>query len=51
MTDPVIESMLREIRDKLTQAWHQTHCTNCPLAELAALAGAIYVYYQEQSQK
>ena len=42
-----IEQSLKEIADKLTTAWKGNRCLVCPLGELAALASAALVFYQE----
>ena len=45
-----IERSLKEIEAKLRAAWTLNQCLTCPLAELAALAAATLVFYQEQQK-
>lgn len=45
--DPV-ETLLHEIADRLQALWHETRDETSPLGELAALARATLVYYQER---
>ena len=45
-----IEKSLQEIESKLRTAWTLNQCLTCPLAELAALAAATLVFYQERQR-
>ena len=45
-----IERRLRELEDRLTEAWRAGGCMTCPLGELSALASAVRVFYVENSQ-
>ena len=49
MNDP-IEHALTEIESKLRAAWTLNQCLTCPLGELAALAAATLVFYQERQR-
>ena len=48
MAHDQIEKSLREIAEKLSEAWRGNRCQTCPLGELAALAMATWVFYREQ---
>jgi hypothetical protein len=43
-----IEEALAEIASTLKTAWTNNQCLTCPLGELAALAAATLVFYQER---
>lgn len=45
-----IERSLTEIESKLRDAWTLNQCLTCPLGELAALAAATLIFYQEQQK-
>lgn len=45
-----IEVNLQDLAEKLTQAWHDSGDPTGPLAELAALATATLVYYQQDQR-
>ena len=45
-----IERSLKEIEAKLRAAWTLNQCLTCPLGELAALAAATLVFYQERQR-
>ena len=45
-----IEKALREMSEKLTEAWTGNRCLTCPLAELAALAAATLTFYIENKK-
>ncbi len=44
--DPVLRALI-DIQSALTKAWSNNQCLDCPIGELAALAGAIRTWYEE----
>lgn len=50
MATDQIETALKEIADKLKDAWTNNRCLTCPLAELSALAAATLTFYQENKK-
>lgn len=51
MTPDPIEHHLRDMADRLQAAWRNNQCLTCPLGELAALARATLIFYQEQQRQ
>ena len=50
MAEDQIEKALKEVETKLRAAWTNNRCLTCPLAELAALAAATYMFYVESKR-
>ena len=46
VNDPILRSLI-DIERTLSKAWTNNRCTDCPIGELAALAAATRVYYEE----